>query len=360
MTRRLTSLSVALLLGGGAWSGCRPGGESGGGGPPVIQVVAVPAVHQVVEETLALVGSVAANEQIEVRPESDGFVESIRFAEGEDVAKGALLVTLDETRLQAALEEAEAALQLSRQTYDRSRELLGSRLISNQEFDQAASRLAADEAAVAGRRRAVEEARIRAPFAGVVGARQVSPGQLVTRATPLTWLVDLDPVKVEFNVPERYVGRVRVGQPVEIRVAAWRERRFRGEVFFVAPFVEPATRTVLVKAEVPNPERHLKPGMFANLSLTLEVRERAVVIPEAALSQILDGDRATVMVVGADDTVAVRPVQVGIRMPARVEILEGLKEGERVVVEGLQKVAPGMRVVLAPPESAAPYQPAKT
>ncbi|MBX3745763.1 MAG: efflux RND transporter periplasmic adaptor subunit [Verrucomicrobiae bacterium] len=351
---------MVLLLMGGVWSGCKPGAEAGGGGAPTIQVVAVTAVRQSVEETLAVVGSLVANEQVEVRSESDGFVESILFREGEDVKEGALLVTLDETRLQAALEESEAALQLSQQTYDRSRELLGARLISNQEFDQAASRLAADEAAVAGRRRAVEEARIRAPFAGVVGARQVSPGQLVTRATTLTWLVDLDTVKVEFNVPERYVGRVRVGQSVEIRVAAWRDRQFRGEVFFVAPFVEPVTRTMLVKAEVPNEERLLKPGMFANLNLTLEVREQAVVIPEAALSQILDGDRATVMVVGAEDTVSVRPVRVGLRLPARVEILEGLEAGERVVVEGLQKVAPGMRVMLAPEASAAPYLPAKT
>lgn len=321
-----------------------------------MQVVALAAARQPVEETLSLVGTVAANEQIEVKAESDGFVESIGFTEGQEVAKGALLVALDETRLKAALEESEASLRLSRQTFDRSKELLGARLISQQEYDQAASRLAVDEAAVAGRKRALEEARVYAPFEGVVGARLVSPGQLVTRATTLTWLVDLDPVKVEFNVPERFLSQVQVGQTIEVTVAAWPGRRFAGKVFFVAPFVEADTRTVLVKAEVPNPDRQLTPGMFANLDLTLQVRSDAVVIPEAALSRILDGDQAVVMIVGPDDTVVPKSVKVGLRMPGRVEIREGLDGGERVIVEGLQKIGPGMKVRLAPEESAAPYR----
>lgn len=321
-----------------------------------MQVVAVSAVRQPVHESLSLVGSVAANEQVEVKAESEGFVESIQFEEGQEVAAGVLLVTLDETRLQAALEEAEAALRLSRQTYERAKELLGSRLISQQEFDQAASRLAADEAAVAGRRRMLKEARVYAPFKGTVGARQVSPGQLVNRATTLTWLVDLDPVKVEFNVPERFLSQVQNHQDLVVTVAAWPKRQFKGKVFFVAPFVEPDTRTILVKASLPNPERLLKPGMFANLDLTVQVRDNAVVIPEAGLSQILDGNRAVVMVVGVDDTVAARPVSVGLRMRGMVEITEGLKGDERVIVEGLQKIGPGMKVRLAPEESAAPYR----
>ncbi|MCC7373916.1 MAG: efflux RND transporter periplasmic adaptor subunit [Verrucomicrobiales bacterium] len=353
-----------MLLGAGilAVGGCKrssdsqsAGGSSGAGGAPVMQVVAVTATRQPVQESLSLVGTVAANEQVEIKSEADGFVESIKFTEGQEVAKGSLLVTLDETRLQAAMEEAEAALKLSQQTHDRSKELLASRLVSQQEYDQAASRLAVDEAAVAGRRRALKEAKVTAPFKGVVGARQVSPGQLVTRATTLTWLVDMDPVKVEFNVPERFLSQVQVGQEIQVNVAAWPGRAFRGKVFFVAPFVEPTTRTLLVKAEVPNADRQLKPGMFANLDLTLQVRDNAVVIPEAALSQVLDDNRAIVMVVNADDTVAAKPVKVGLRMRGNLEVTEGLQGTERVIVEGLQKIGPGMKVKLAGPESAAPY-----
>ncbi len=365
------ALAVSLGLLFGSATGCRkppegaapaggPAGRPGvGGGRPLMKVIAVSAVRQSVEETLALVGTVMANEQVEIRAESEGFVEAIRFTEGQEVKQGDLLVTLDETRLQATLEEAEASLKLSGQTYDRAKELLGARLVSQQEFDQAASRLAADEAAVAGRRRQLKEARVSAPFSGILGARAVSPGQLVNRSITLTWLVDLDPVKVEFNVPERFLSQIQTGQEIEVTVAAWPGTKFRGKVFFIAPFVEPVSRTILVKAEIPNGDRQLKPGMFASLDLTLQVRAHAVVIPEAALSQILDDNRAMVMVVGADQTVAVRAIRVGIRLPGRVEVSEGLEAGEQVVVEGLQKIAPGMKVELAPPEEAKPYAVAK-
>jgi membrane fusion protein (multidrug efflux system) len=320
-----------------------------------MQVVSVPVTREAVEETISLVGTVAANEQVEIRAEAEGFVERILFEEGQRVEAGAPLVALDETSLQAALEEAEAALQLSQQTFERSRELVDAKLISNQEFDQASSRLAADQAAVAGRQRALREARVVAPFGGVIGARRISPGQLVNRTTALTWLVDLDPVKVEFNVPERFLSQVRSGQTLAVSVAAWPNEIFRGPVFFIAPFVDTTTRTVLVKAEIPNPDFRLKPGMFASLDLTLRIRDDAMVIPEAALNQILDASRATIMVVTADETVAVRPIRLGMRLPGRVEVLEGLDGSERVVVEGLQKLAPGMKVREAPPGSADPY-----
>ncbi len=345
-------------------AGCKPKAAAGGGAPGggrgggmVMQVVVAPVGRQAVHETLPLVGTFAANEQVEIRAESEGFVESIAFAEGQMVAKGDLLLTLDETKLQAGLEEAESTLKLSRQTFERAKELLGARLISQQEYDQASSRLASDEATVSLRRRQMKDARVVAPFQGVVGARQVSPGQLVNRSMTLTWLVNLDPVKVEFNVPERFLGQVQVGQSIEVTVAAWPGRKFLGKVFFVAPFVDPFTRTVLMKAEVPNGERILKPGMFANLDLTLQIRTNAVVIPETALSQILEGDRAVVMLVDAASTVEVRRVKLGMRLPGLVEVTEGLAGSERVVVQGLQKIAPGMKVQIAPatasPEAAA-------
>ncbi len=352
-------LGVLALAGCGKGGGPEAGGKPGAGavrGMPVMKVIAVIAERQAVQESLSLVGSVTANEQIEVKAESEGFVESIRFKEGQPVEKGTILVTLDETKLQAALEEAEASLKLSRQTFDRSKELLAARLVSQQDFDQATSRLTVDEAAVAGRRRQLKEARVAAPFSGIVGARQVSPGQLVNRSMTLTWLVDLDPVKVEFNVPERFISQIQTGQEIAVSVAAWQGQPFRGKVFFVAPFVDVVSRTILVKAEISNKDRHLKPGMFASLDLTLQIRDNAVVIPEAALSQLLDGDRAMVMVVAADSTVSLKPVKIGVRLPGRVEVREGLEGGENVVVEGLQKIAPGMKVELAPAEEAKPYQ----
>ena len=135
-------------------------------------------------------------------------------------------------------------------------------------------------------------------------------------------------------------------------MAAYPGRTFKGDVFFVAPFVEPSTRTALVKAHIPNPTHELKPGMFASLDLTLVVRE-GVVIPEAAL--VMFGDKSSVFVVEANDSVKVVPVATDVRMPGSVEIVQGLKGGERVVVEGLQKVRPAGKVLIAPAKDAAPY-----
>jgi membrane fusion protein (multidrug efflux system) len=253
-----------------------------------------------------------------------------------------LLLRLDEVRAGAALAEAEANFKLSRVTYDRSRQLFQDKLISQQEFDQAGAQFQAHQASVAMRQRELKDARIVAPFEGIVSSRQVSPGQVISKNTTLTWLVDLDPVKVELNVPERFVSQLRLGQKLEITVAAFPARVFSGEVFFIAPFVEANTRTALVKARVPNPQDELKPGMFANLDLTLRLKEQAIVIPETSV--MATGDRTVIYVVDKQDTAQIRPVKLGLRQAGIVEIAEGLKAGERVVVEGHQKIRPGGKV----------------
>jgi membrane fusion protein (multidrug efflux system) len=154
--------------------------------------------------------------------------------------------------------------------------------------------------------------------------------------------VDLETVKVEVSVPERFLGQLRVGQELELSVAAFPGRKFRGRLYFVAPDVDPLLRTALVKAQIPNPEHQLKPGMFANLDLTLQIRERDVIIPEGAL--VFDQQKVTVWVIGQDDIVQPRQVKLGVRRPGSAEIVEGLQAGENVVVEGIQKVMPGAKV----------------
>lgn len=327
------------------------------GGPPVVQVVAVEAQNQEVVEALPLVGSVLANEMVEIQAETDGVIQEIYFREGERVPKAHLLVRLDESKSAAALAEAEANFNLSRTTFERSRQLFQEKLISQQEFDQAASAFEFNRASLELKRRQLKDARIYAPFAGVVGARNVSPGQVINKNTTLTWLVDLDPVKVEVYVPERFLSQLEPGQEIGFGVAAYPGRRFTGRVYFIAPQINPADRTALVKARVPNPDSVLVPGMFASLELTLTVRTNAVVIPEVALSQVLEGDRANVFVVDASQTVQVRQVELGVRLAGQVEVLRGLRGGEMVVVEGIQKIGPGLKVKFAPPEAARPYLP---
>jgi RND family efflux transporter MFP subunit len=340
-------MALAALCG---LSACKPqpgGGPAGGtgsGGAPAVQVSVAEARRQPVVETLSLVGTLAADEMIEVKSETDGTVMAIRFQEGQAVKQGDVLVRLDETKSAASLAQAEANLKLSEATYQRNQQLLDDKLISQQEFDQAAATYTFNLRVVDWMKRQLKDAQIHAPFSGVVSSRLVSPGQVITKNTTLTWLVDLDPMKVEVSVPERFLGQLRPGQNLELTVAAFPERKFTGRVFFVAPFVEPATRTALVKASIPNPDGELKPGMFANLDLALTVRAQALVLPEAALAQLLEGGQARVLTVTATNTVQFRVVKLGVRTAGLVEVAAGLQPGERVVVEGAQKVGPGSAV----------------
>jgi len=337
-----------------ALAGCKPKGAASGAKPPPPQVVVAEARTQRVVETLSRVADVQANEMVEIKAEADGIVEEILFLEGQQVEKGHLLVRLDETKFAASLAQSEANFKLAQANFDRSKQLLAERLISQQEFDQSAAGFQANQASVELTRRQLKDARIYAPFEGVVSSREVSPGQLITKSTVVSWLIDLDPVKVEFHVPEKFLGQVAVKQQIAVGVEAFPGERFQGEVFFVSPFVDPVNRTALVKAEIPNPQHKLKPGMFANLDLTLVVRERSTVIPEAAITQILTNAQAMVFAVGADSTAQPRKIKTGVRLVGAVEVLEGLEPGEKVIVEGLQKISPGAPVRIVPTEASAP------
>jgi membrane fusion protein (multidrug efflux system) len=349
-------LVVLVAAAGLALSGCTKKAASGPAQMPPVQVVVVDAKRRQVSETLSLVGSIMANEMVEIKSETEGTVQEIPFDEGQPVQKGQLLLRVDESKLAASLAEAEANFKLSKANFERSEQLFKDKLISQQEFDQAASFFALNQATHELKQRQLKDARIYAPFKGVTGARNVSPGQVISKNTTLTWLIDQDPVKVEFNVPERFLSQLQVGQTIEVGVATYQNRKFQGKVFFISPYVDEGTRTCLVKAHIPNPKNELKPGMFANLDLTLMVRENAIVIPEVALSQVLDGDRANVLVVDSSQTVQLKQIKLGFRLPGEVEVISGLEGGEKVIVEGVQKVGPGSKVKLAPPEAAKPYQ----
>lgn len=343
---------LAFVLAAG---GCgRKDGGAGGGAPGAfaLPVVAIPVRTEAVSESVSLIGDVMANELVDINAETEGVVKEIRFQEGESVKKDDVLVLLDDTKLVPQLAEAEAQLELARTSFARTKQLLADKLISQQEYDTAVALFAANEAAVDLKRRQLRDARITAPFSGVVGARRISPGQFITKSSKLTELVDLETVKVEVSVPERYLSQLREGQAVEFRVAAFPQETFKGQVYFVSPQLDPAMRTALVKALIPNNDRKLRGGMFANLELTLQLREAALVIPEPAIFN--SGDTTLVFALTATNTAVMKPVTTGLRLAGKVEILKGLSDGELVVVEGVQKLRPGALVSLAT-NSAAPY-----
>jgi membrane fusion protein (multidrug efflux system) len=308
------------------------------------QVVAVRAQARPIEESLSFVGSLAANEFVEIRSEIDGVIEQIGFEEGQAVKEGSILFRFDQSKLEASLAQAQANLKLAESTQARYEGLVETGAVSRQELDSALSNFESGKAAVQLLGEQLADATLAAAFDGIVGARQVSKGQYVTRGTPLTTLINPDPIKAQFQVPERYLGELAAGQSVKARVAAYPDQEFTGKIFFVAPEVDEATRTVMVKAVVANSQGLLRQGMFAQIGWVAELRQKAIVIPETALA--IQGDSVSVYVVDAEGTAQPRAVSIGIRLAGEVEILSGLLASDVVITEGLQKIGPGAKVVV--------------
>ena len=349
---------AATLVGLGTAAGISGCGKRGPGGPPggmVVKVVGFKTAEQPLAERVSVVGTLTGNEWVDIKSELDGMVEEIGFEEGEHVEAGKLLFSIDHSKLVASLAEAEANLKMAESTAERYRALVDSRAVSQQEADQALATLAARRASVDLMRAQLQDATITAPFAGTIGARQISAGQFVTKGQQLTSLIDARTMKAEFNVPERFLGQVAQGQPIKVRVAAYPDEQFQGTVYFVSPQVDSNTRTVPVKAHVPNPDEKLRAGMFADLDLILRVRERAILVPQTAL--IVQGQTESVYVVKLDNTVEPRQVKSGVRQADRVEIVSGLEPGQTVIIEGTQKVHPGAAVSVRFEEAAPPGAP---
>jgi membrane fusion protein (multidrug efflux system) len=189
---------------------------------------------------------------------------------------------------------------------------------------------------------------ITAPFSGVLGFRAVSPGTLVTPGTVITTLDDVDPIKVDFTVPERFLSALAVGQTIDAHTAAWPGETFTGRVTSIDSRVDPVTRSITVRAEVPNRDRRLKPGMLMTLAVSANERE-ALVIPEIAVQAIRD--RNFVFRVGDDGKAQQVFVTLGARRAGEVEVLDGLMPGDRVVTEGLVRVRPGVALRVRDRES---------
>lgn len=349
---------AALAIACAAGCGKKQDGKRGGPPPGMqVRVKAVAAEVRPVAEKISLVATISANESIEVKSEIDGTVERVNFDEGQPVAEGQLLIKLDTRKWEATVAEAEAEFNLAEANRQRAETMLKNQTISQQEYDQALATFEARRAGLDLMRQQLKDARITARFDGLAGARLVSPGQVISKSTLLTTLVDIEPVKVEFRVPERFLGQLRAGQSIAFRVPAYPGEEFRGEVYFIDPQVDLATRTVLVKARQANLDRRLRPGMFGNLDLILEIRERAILVPESAI--LRDGEAVSLFIIGADGTAQPVPVELGTRLPGQVEVTRGLSGGEQVIYEGTQKIGPGVPVLntldaAATPPAAAP------
>jgi membrane fusion protein (multidrug efflux system) len=285
-------------------------------------------------------GTARANEAVEVTSKTSNTVTAVRFNDGQRVQKGQVLVEFDAAQARAELAEAEAASVESASQVKRSRELIDTRVISAAQFEQLEATMKGNEARVAAARARLSDTVIRAPFAGRVGLRHVSVGSLVNPGTAITTLDDLSVIKVDFSVPENFLASLREGLTVKATAAAFPGRDFKGIITGVESRIDPVSRSVTARANVPNPDLALKPGMFLNVSVSRDEHD-ALMIPEAAL--VPEQSRQFLFVV-EDGRAVRREVRIGRRQPGRVEVVAGLTTGDEIIVEGTQKVREGAPV----------------
>jgi membrane fusion protein (multidrug efflux system) len=341
-------MAAGVLIGCGGddeqTSGGPGGGGPGGGGerPPMpVEIATVTAAGMADEFTV--VGDLDADYEITVAAEIAARVTALPFAEGARLREGDLIARLDDAQLQAEMQRAEALVQQRRATFERVRTVVAERAGAPQDLDDAAAALAVAEADLALVRARLAKTRITAPFGGVVGARQVSPGAYLRPGETITQLARIDSLRVTFTAPELHLGRLGVGSPVRVRTSAFPDLVVDGTVDVVSPVLDRTSRSADLVARIGNPDRELRPGMSAEVSVILEDRPGALTIPAEAV--FFQGQQAFVYTVDDDDAVAMTPIELGTRSAALVEVLSGLEAGQTVVRAGHQKLFPGARVM---------------
>jgi membrane fusion protein (multidrug efflux system) len=280
---------------------------------------------------------------------------SLPFAEGRAVRSGELLAKLDDRETGAEVVRDEAQRDQARANLRRAEKLATEHLISDQQLEDARTALRVAEATAAASHARLDQMHVRAPWPGLVGRRRVSPGAYLHAGDPVTELARVDEMKVSFPAPERYLGHLTVGTPVAVVVPAFPGRTFAGRVSVVDPVIDPQTRSVQLVARLPNPGRVLRPGMSADVAVTLAERPQALVVPDEAV--FAEGNQSYVYLVKPDSTVAKTPVTLGTRDAGSVEIVHGLGAGQNVVRAGQQKLYEGAHVMPVPSTPAAPGQP---
>ncbi|MEJ2576876.1 MAG: efflux RND transporter periplasmic adaptor subunit [Gammaproteobacteria bacterium] len=317
-------------------------------GPPPPATVA----HVTVKETrwqpeLKTVGTLVSSSGIDVTAEVSGVVREILFESGEPVAKGEVLLRLDDAVDQAELLGLVAEQNLARIKYRRLATLVKERSVSQSDVDEAKAELDNSTAQVASKQAIIEKKTIRAPFDGQLGIRSVDVGEFVQPGAALVPLQSIDRLYADFTLPERHLPALRVGQQVKAMAAAAPGRAFSGSITAMNPGIDVATRTIKLRAVIPNPERLLRPGMFVEVGVEQPVREGVVTIPRAAVSFAPYGD--SVFLIEEQDgrlTVQRQAIQTGAVSGDEIEVTEGLAPGQRVVLAGQVKLRNGQAVQL--------------
>lgn len=310
--------------------------------PPLVTAAAVSSTRFV--DRIEAVGTARAREQVTLSAPVTERIVRINFEDGGFVRAGQVIAELAQGQESAQLADARAREREARQQLRRLESLRAQGFATNASVDAQLAQAASARAQAAEASASIGDRVVRAPFAGWASLRTISAGAVVSAGTPIATISDISEIKLDFPVPETLLSALAPGQAIEARAAAFPGQPFRGQVATIDPVVDPATRSAMVRAILPNPENRLKPGML--LTVMIESAPRtAPAVPELAV--VGQGEQRSVFLIGPDSRVKRTPVRTGLREGGRIEIVEGLKPGQKVVSEGIVKVSDGMEVRLA-------------
>jgi membrane fusion protein (multidrug efflux system) len=332
----LAGLAIPKLTSSKAKSQTAAGKGRGGSNSGPVAVRAYVVAPSKLDDRITVTGTISANEQVDLQSEVPGKITRIYFREGEPVRKGAPLVKINDSELQAQLVRANYRRQLAAAKEARQKQLREKQAVSQEEYDVALSELNTASADIALIRAQIAKTMIVAPFSGTVGLRYVSEGSYISPSTKIATLNSTNPVKIDFSVPEKYFSIVRRGSAISFRVQGAPES-YIGRVYAVEPRIDQTTRTLQVRAVSPNDGRIL-PGAFAEIELTLKQIDGALMIPTEAVVPELDGKKVFIARNGKAES---RKVEVGIRTDRNVQVTSGLAAGDTVITSGILQVKPG-------------------
>ncbi|RIJ42880.1 efflux RND transporter periplasmic adaptor subunit [Pontibacter oryzae] len=310
------------------------------GGGPLAKKVAVdvfvvsPSAYQ---NKISATGTVLPNEDVELRSEISGRVTGINFEEGNRVRKGQLLLTVNAAELQAELKKLQSNQKLYQDMETRQRTLLEKEYISKQEYDQVSNQLATANADIQALKATLNKAYIRAPFDGIIGLRQVSEGSYVSSSTPIARIVDVSPVKIEFAIPGRYAHLVEEGTNITFAFEGSPEE-YQARIYAIQPNIDPATRTLQIRALYDNKDGKIKPGAFVNVSLALNETDEAILIPTESIIPEATGQKVFLV---KNNKAEPKMVKIGQRSETMIQITEGLEPGDTVITSGILQARPG-------------------
>jgi membrane fusion protein (multidrug efflux system) len=325
--------------------------------PPAVTISASTATPTTWQSYLTAVGTLTAVNGTDISSESSGIVSEIRFESGQTVQKGDVLVLLDTSVEQAQLKNDQAALKLAQMNYDRYKTLLKKNVLAQSEFDTASAKLEEAQANQEATQAKIQQKTVTAPFSGKIGIRLINIGQYLSAGTAMVTLQSLDPLYVQFNLPEQYLTELYLQQPIELTTNnnSSNKNTVNGTITALNSKVDQTTRNILVQATIPNKDVRLYPGMFAQVKVILRTHKNVITLPQTAISYSLHGDSVFIIEPDpkekeSDGTPLLRVkreyVKVGERRGGEVAIVDGIKAGSRVVTSGQLKLQNGTHVVV--------------